>query len=327
MRTREESLNSFCRAVDGLSESKYLFANTGIYEVITVINSSKLLSDLFKYFTEDFDFYDVLTKCLVENDGVKSFVLPARNTDVIAFVYLLLREINYNKFQLSDLLDYMNAGKNYEAGYKNFCKAVLLPFRSYTYQIGMQLINSVQFPGEGETTDDETDVDTNVKPNIVNPVINTNVVTTDEDTTITTTATTTTVTTEETTTSTTSGVNQTNVINNVNNGGGNVTTGEETTTVTTSNAVNNTQKITFQRNIYRLLELDKLAITQSHTSREDKEELIYVLEIFTKKLNEGDKEKISLAYLAYYYALRPYKKIKTNLKDITDILLSMGVLG
>lgn len=323
MRTREESLNNFCRAVDKLSESKYLFANASIFEVITVINSSKLLSDLFKYFTDDFDFYDVLTRCCIDNDGVKSFALPARNTDVVAFVYLLLREINYGKFQLADLLDYMNAGKNYEAAYKNFCKIIIEPFRSYTYQIGMQLINSVQFPGEGEVGgDDEAETATaTVKPVVVNPLITA----ADEGREETADANETpNVEVGETYTEQQSQRVSQNVATN--------RVAESENVASTSTAKGDVmgeaaKKLVFPRAIYRLLELDKLAITQSHVSREDKEELIYVLEVFTTKLNEGDKEKISLAYLAYYYALRPYKKIKTNLKDITDILLNMEVLG
>ena len=285
MRTREESLNNFCRAVDGLMESKYLFANSGIYDIITVINSSKLLSDLFKYFTDGFDFYETYARCLTDVNGVKTFVLPARDTDVLAFVYSLLREINFNKFQLADLLDYLGTDKNYEAGYRAFCQTVLLPFKSFTYQIGMQIINSVQLVGEGETASDfsvefaEQAVAVEQK-----------------------------------------GVNQPEI--SVQNNTENVET-----EISVQSNVNQSNKVTFQRNIYRLIDLDKLAIIQSHTSRDDKEELIYVLESLNKYLLEGDAEKIGLAYQVYYYALRPYKKIKTNIKAITEILVEKNVLG
>ena len=290
MRTREESLNNFCRAVDGLMESKYLFANSGVYDVITVINSSKLLSDLFKYFTEDFNFYETYARCCVNENGVKSFNLPARNTDVIAFVYCLLREINYSRFQLSDMLEYFGVDKNYEACYMSFCKTVLAPFRSYTYQIGMQIINSVQFPGEGEEVEEIVPVVVEKPQPVVEPV---------------------------------------NVVNEVEELNA-VSSNEEVAIQSEANAVYHVQpinKVTFSRTIYRLLDLDKLAITQSHTSRDDKEELIYVLELFNKKLLEGDAEKICLAYYAYYFALRPYKKIKSNIREITDILLEMKILG
>ena len=273
MRTREESLNKFCRAVDGLMESKYLFANSGVFDVITAINSSKLLSDLFKYFTEDFDFYETYARCLTEVNGVKNFVLPVRDTDVIAFVYSLLREINFNKFQLADLLDFLSVDKNYEAGYRVFCQNVLLPFKSFTYQIGMQIINSVQLVGEGQTVSDFS-VDYAEQAVALDQ-------------------------TETATPIETVSASQ------------NQETATETQTVVENEK--NGNKIIFQRNIYRLIDLDKLAIIQSHTSKDDKEELIYVLESLNKYLMEGDAEKIGLAYQVYYYALRPYKKIKTNI--------------
>ncbi|MBO5713478.1 MAG: hypothetical protein J6R88_04700 [Clostridia bacterium] len=277
MRTREESLNQFCKAVDGIIESKYLFANSGIYDVITVINSSKLLSDLFKYFTDGFDFYETYVNCLVNDGETKSFEMPVRDTDVLAFVYSLLREINYNRFQLADMLDYFTPDKNYEAGYKAFCQTVILPFKSFTYQIGMQVINSVQIVGEGEvepktsiSTEDSVSDDVNEVSS--NPVTHSN-------------------------------------------------------DAYSEPVLNNGDKVVFQRNIFRLLELDKLAIVQSHISRDDKEELIYVLDSFNKYLLEGDVEKIGLAYQVYYYALRSYKKIKTNLKAITEILVEKNILG
>lgn len=315
MRTREESLNNFCRALDGLIASKYLFANSGVFDVITIINSSKLLSDLFKYFTDGFDFYDTLSRCATEENGVKTFTLPARNTDVMAFVYSLLREINYNRFQLSDLLDYMGAGKNYEAAYKNFCQIVLLPFRSYTYQVGMQVINSVQVPGESlaqnegkddfqpesmptESVPEQQFIERNEAPtNVLN----------------------------ETVINEQSDISKRNDVSVENEVQGNLSDSNDAERHNQTQA--HTHKIVFQRTIYRLLELDRLAITQSHSSHEDKEDLLYVLDIFNDKLYEGDKEKITLAYLAYYHALRPYKKIKSNLKGITDILLEMGILG
>ena len=97
----------------------------------------------------------------------------------------------------------------------------------------------------------------------------------------------------------------------------------ETPIKTETAAIN---KVEFQRTIYRLLDLDKLAIIQSHTSRDEKEELIYVLDNFCSYLHGGDKEKIWLSYQIYYYALRNYKKIKTNLKDITEILIEKNIL-
>ena len=232
---------------------------------------------MFKYFTEGFDFYQTYLNCLSEEDGVKTFEMPVRDTDVLAFVYSLLREINFNKFQLTDMLDYFTNDKNYDVGYKAFCQAVILPFKSFTYQIGMQVINNVQIVEEVEASSSSDEVKIQPSKNVENIVVNT-----EED----------------------------------------LAVEGAKTDISKGNG-----KITLQRNIYRLIDLDRLAIIQSHISRDDKEELIYVLESFNKYLLEGDVEKIGLAYQVYYYALRPYKKIKTNIKSITEILVENNILG
>ena len=63
MRTREESLNNFTKLVGDLIETNYLLANSKIFEVITAVNTSKLLTETFKYFTDGFNFEEVLTNC------------------------------------------------------------------------------------------------------------------------------------------------------------------------------------------------------------------------------------------------------------------------
>ena len=78
--------------------------------------------------------------------------------------------------------------------------------------------------------------------------------------------------------------------------------------------------------LLRLLDLDRLSIKQSRQKDEEKEELLYVLDVFTSEIKDGDKSKIKLSYLAYYYALRPYRKIQTNLKEITEILMDEKII-
>ena len=263
MRTREESLNNFIKLCDELISSKYLFANSKIFDVITAINSSKLLSNVFSYFVEEYDFQSALISAFYDKGDEKCFNLPVKNTDVLAFVYSLLREINYKNLQLTDLLDYFDGDKNYEVAYKNFAKTVLLPFKSYAYQIGIQMINSTQSKEEALITQklvEEEPLDINTAKVIKNAVEKVG-----------------------------------NFENNL-------------------------------KTILRLLDLDRLAVKESRLSSADTQELIYVLDRFEEKLKEKDKEKISLIYLAYLYAVRPFKKLKTNVKRITELLIEEQII-
>lgn len=257
MRTREESLNIFCKTVDELINSKYLLANSKIFEVVAYVNGSKLLSDAFKYFTEGYDFKQAATNAFVNENGVKSFVLPVRNVEVMAFCYTLLREITYSNLQLTDILAYFGGDGNFEIAFKNFAQNLLVPFKSYTYQVGIQIINSTQTREEALITQ--------------NPVL------------------------EEP-------LSPRQEVKKVN--------GHEATFTT----------------LVRLLDLERLSVTQSRLSKDESQEILYVIDLFEQKIRERDSEKIMLAYLAYLYATKTVKKLQSNIKDITEILIELKVI-
>ncbi len=264
MRTREESLNNFIKLVDELIASRYLFANSKVFEVITAINSSKLLSDTFNYFVDNYDFQTALVDAFIQTGEDKYFVLPERNTDVLAFVYSLLREVNYKNLQLTDLLDFFDPHKNYDTAYSNFANIVLVPFKSYAYQIGMQMINSTQ------TREEAVAMNKLVEEEPLNV--------------------------------------------------------DDTEKLIEQAA----QKVGSYENslatLVRLLDLERLSVKDSRISQADVAELMYILDLFEAKIREKDNEKIKLIYLAYLYAVRPFKKLKSNIKRITEILMEEQVI-
>ena len=260
MRTREQSLKDFSASIDSLINSKYLFAGAKIFDTLKAINSSKILSDIFEYFSDGFDFEGVLSDALVDGEEGKAFILPEKKNDAITLIYLLLREINNKNAQLTDLLDYFNDVKNYELAFKNFANEVLIPFRDYTVEIGKQIIcntaaefKEIEEAEEKKTqakTEEKQEVKKEFKPKLFN----------------------------------------------------------------------------YSAMLIRLLDLDRLSIKQSRQKHEEKEELLYVLDVFSQEIKNGDASKIKLSYLAYYYALRPYRKIQSNLKEITEILMEGEII-
>ncbi len=268
MKTREESLNTFCDLMDKLMNSKYLLASSGIFEVLTLINSSKLLSDMFNYFLDGFDFEETLTNSFYMEDGARYFKIPSECSQMLPFVYTILKEINYKNLQLSDLLDFFEGGKNYEASYKNFAYEVLLPFKSYVNQVGMQMITASNLEKEeaSEPVAKENEAVEEVKEVEFEKIEN---------------------------------------------------------SVDFSTKSNKTENYATLR---RLIDLDKLSISQSRLNEDEKEELRYVLGVFESEIMGGDTAKIKLSYLAYYYAMRPFKKVKNNVKTITEILINSDIL-
>ena len=264
MKTREESLNNFYNLMDKLINSKYLLASAQVYEVLSAINSSKLLSDMFGYFSDGFDFEEALTSAFYIEGEEKHFVLPENNAEILAFVYNVLKELNYKRLQLTDVLDFFEGGKNYDVSYQNFAKEMLEPFKIYTYQIGMQMINETVSNNSEEVTVEE-------------PVT----------------------------------VQEQPIENNID---------KQPKFSIVSNKTDD------YATLRRLIDLDKLAISQSRLSEDEKEELRYVLNVFEEEIKGGDKEKMKLSYLAYYYAMRPLKKIKNNVKAITEIFINQELL-
>lgn len=268
MKTRETAITKFKDGVDDIAASRYLFASAKIFDLIAIINSSKILSEIFAYFTDGFDLYDALVKTFEVDGQNKIFNPPEDDATLIAFVYLLLNEINYKNIQLTDLLDYMDAGKNYELAYKNFANKLLIPFKNAVLEVAKKMISA-----DGGFTSDERAAEST--PANAQPVPEFN---------------------------------------------------ENALPPKSAAAESSAQTIPLPLKITRLIELDKLAINQSKLASDDKEELLYVLSTFKNYVDGGDPEKIKLSYLAYYYAFKPFKKIKNNLKAITDILYMNGVL-
>lgn len=259
MKTREESLNNFCNLMDKLINSKYLLASSGIYEVLASINSSKLLSDMFSYFSDGFDFEESLTSAFYIEGEERHFVLPSNTADMLAFVYIVLKEINNKNLQLSDILDFFEGGKNYDVSYQNFSKEMLYPFKLYAYQVGLQMINGTKDSEEISSYKSEEAPSQEKVEEKPNSAVESN-------------------------------------------------------------------KTDDYATLRRLIDLDKLAISQSRLSDDEKEELRYVLDVFEEEIKGGDKDKMKLSYLAYYYALRPLKKVKTNVKAITEIFIKAELL-
>ena len=106
MKNREDTLKNFCLITDKLINSKYLLASSGIFDIISLIKSSKILSDVFNYFVNSYDFQEGLTNAFYIEGDTKCFKMPTADCDVLAFVYVLLSEINNKNIQLVDILEF-----------------------------------------------------------------------------------------------------------------------------------------------------------------------------------------------------------------------------
>lgn len=157
MSTINESLAKFKEKTDALVNSKYLFAEREISEVLKVIAGSRMLYELFEYVTDGFDYETFKSVCFSKGNAVK---LPKKDEDLLALCFLLLVEIDGGRISLDELCDeYFSSGNSAQGKYSQFVLAVVIPFSITTEKVVNKLINSQKGDENDDETEDENDFD------------------------------------------------------------------------------------------------------------------------------------------------------------------------
>ncbi len=139
MSTINESLAKFKEKTDALVNSKYLFAEREISEVLKVIAGSRMLYELFEYVTDGFDYETFKSVCFSKGNAVK---LPKRDEDLLALCFLLLVEIDGGRISLDEFCDeYFAYGGSAQGKYSQFVLSVVIPFAMTTEKAVNKLIN------------------------------------------------------------------------------------------------------------------------------------------------------------------------------------------
>lgn len=157
MNTINESLAKFKEKTDALVNSKYLFAEREISEVLKVVAGSRMLYELFEYVTDGFDYETFKSVCFSKGNAVK---LPKKDEDMLALCFLLLVEIDSGRISLDELCDeYFSSGGSAQGRYSQFVLAVVIPFSITTEKVVDRLINSQKDEKTDEKTDEENGFD------------------------------------------------------------------------------------------------------------------------------------------------------------------------
>jgi len=143
MLTKQESLENFSLETDDLIKCNYILADNKISEIMKTIASSKLLYELFGFVTKNFDYDSYRSVCFSGGaEGAnRSFSMPERKQDVMAFTLILLYRIDTRQEDLLKILDnYFKDGGTYIDAYKKFTEEVILPFRDSTLSAAKALM-------------------------------------------------------------------------------------------------------------------------------------------------------------------------------------------
>lgn len=155
MSTANESLAKFKEKTDALVNSKYLFAEREISEVLKVIAASRMLYELFEYVTDGFDYETFKSFCFSKGNPVK---LPGRDEDLLALCFLLLVEVDGGKISLDEFCDeYFPSASSAQGRFAEFVLAVVIPFELTTEKAVKKLLeeqNSEKSATDGEKKDE-----------------------------------------------------------------------------------------------------------------------------------------------------------------------------
>ncbi len=155
MWTKENSIANFKNAMNALVESKYILADQKVGDVLKAIAGSRMLYELFEHVTEGFDYVTFKSVCLIEGeDGKGRFSMPKRDEDVLAFVFLLLMEIDSRREDILRLiLGYFYTSENKQLSYNSFAMQVLIPFGLLTERTAYKMMSC----GSGRDDEDGTE--------------------------------------------------------------------------------------------------------------------------------------------------------------------------
>lgn len=141
MVTCQQSIDKFAKAIEELSTSKYILADTKVSEVLKTVTDSELLYELFEHVAEGFDYFTFKSICLMKKDGVGRFSPPKNDDDILAFTFLLLMEIDNKTVDLLDLCEsYFNVGEGKQASFDKFISDLIRPFGEIAQKIAYMLV-------------------------------------------------------------------------------------------------------------------------------------------------------------------------------------------
>lgn len=133
MEEKVSSLQRFFTACDDLMNSKHILADKKIEEVMRSIAVCDELTGLFSAVTKGFDYQAAKRVYLRLPDKTRTraeVYLPTDETELLAFVFCLLAEIDSGASRLNDfLLRYFYVDGSHTASYALFLERVIRPFR------------------------------------------------------------------------------------------------------------------------------------------------------------------------------------------------------
>ena len=140
MSSTKEQVLTFLEKCDELKKCKFIMATTKIKDLLKCIVNSPDLYKLFDAVTNNFNYVEQKSKCLVTtNDGFinRSYVvLPQTVGQRLGFIFCLLVEFDRDTLNFNNFLQkYFPEDGSYFASYQAFCKVIISSLEELIKQV------------------------------------------------------------------------------------------------------------------------------------------------------------------------------------------------
>ena len=144
MVTKEQSIKKFSESAKEAASAHYLFASKKIKEMMEVLFSSQLLTEVVEYCCLSEDVEKLRKTCFVSADNTGGFILPKSNRQVIAICTYILKGVVDGTINFNNLLaKYFAQDGKALSGYSSFASEVILRFRDLVVDMAGHVITAV----------------------------------------------------------------------------------------------------------------------------------------------------------------------------------------
>jgi len=131
----EEELRLFSQSIKEMRNSKFIFAQGKISNLLASIAASENLCVTAEYCLAGFDYELEFFKAVLQNDGEYEFFIPAASKTAVALVFCLLCQFDLGKADFTEFLTKYYSKYNVLTAYGVFCEEVILPFQNAFFDI------------------------------------------------------------------------------------------------------------------------------------------------------------------------------------------------
>ena len=127
-------LSRFSYCIEQMANSKFIFAERKISNLLASITESENLYATMQYCLHNFDYELEFLKAKLQNEGDIELILPIDEKRTVAFVFCLLCQFDQKTLNIAEFMVKYFSNDVHE-GYNLFCEKMLVPFENALYAI------------------------------------------------------------------------------------------------------------------------------------------------------------------------------------------------